>query len=458
MYKLIDKQENPRDVYTKALEAQGFKEAELAKKLEKEFWDELQERLNLVKQHPLPYKPQANEIAWQQLRKATNDDFLNSPVTAISKKNLSILTEGLNKLPADFVPLKKMQKYLNERQKLTDEKKQVDWAAAELFAYGSVLLDGKNVRLSGEDVKRGTFTHRHAVLSDENNDNEYCRLCNLTDKQGKFFIYNSHLSEYGVLGFEYGYTMPSPEALVLWEAQFGDFANGAQIIIDQFIAAGESKWQRNTGLVMLLPHGYEGQGPEHSSARLERFLQMCAENNMIVANISDPANFFHALRRQVQWPFRKPLVVMSPKSLLRHPRCVSPIENLTKGGFQEMIVDEAADKKVRKIVFCSGKIYYDLLEKKEKENINDVVIARLEQLYPLPEAKIMDLVAKYPKAELVWAQEEPENMGAWNFLLGRLYGKLSLKVVARKCSASTATGYKKVHVNEQEEILTKAFA
>lgn len=458
MYKLIDKQENPRDVYVKNLTEQGVMEAELAKKLEKEFWNDLQERLNLVKQNPLPYKPQPNELAWKQLRKATSEDFAESPKTAISKKDLTTLTEGLNKIPADFVPLKKMAKYLEERKKLTGEKKQVDWAAAELMAYGSILLDGKNVRLSGEDVKRGTFTHRHAVLTDENNDNEYCRLSNLSDKQGKFFIHNSHLSEYGVLGFEYGYTLPSPDALVLWEAQFGDFANGAQIIIDQFIAAGESKWQRKTGLTLLLPHGYEGQGPEHSSARLERFLQMSAENNMIVANITDPANFFHLLRRQVEWPFRKPLVVMSPKSLLRHPRCVSPIENLTKGNFQELIVDEAADKKVRKIVFCSGKFYYDLLEKKEKEDIKDVVIARLEQIYPLPEAKIQELVAKYPKAELVWAQEEPENMGAWNFLLGRLYGKLKLHVVARKCSASTATGYKKVHVKEQEELLKKAFA
>lgn len=457
MYKLIDKQENPRDVYTKALIAEGSKAAELAKSMEKEFWDDLQARLNEAKQGPMPYQQQPNELAWLQLRKATADDFLESPITAITKKTLGVLTEALVKTPADFVPLKKMAKYLDERKKLTDEKKLVDWAAAELLAYGSILLDGHNVRLSGEDVKRGTFTHRHIVITDENNDNEYNRLSNLSDKQGKCFVYNSHLSEYGVLGFEYGYTLPSPEALVIWEAQFGDFANGAQIIIDQFIAAGESKWQRNTGLVMLLPHGYEGQGPEHSSARLERFLQMSAENNMVVANISDPANFFHALRRQMEWPFRKPLVVMSPKSLLRHPRCVSPIENLTKGGFQELIVDEAADKKVRKIVFCSGKFYYDLLEKKEKENINDVVIARLEQIYPLPEAKIQELVAKYPKAELVWAQEEPENMGAWNFLLGRLYGKVNLKVVARKCSASTATGYKKVHGKEQEALLTAAF-
>ena len=458
MYKLIDKQENPRDVYTKALIAEGSKAAELAKSMEKEFWDDLQARLNEAKQGPMPYQQQPNELAWLQLRKATSDDFLESPKTAITKKTLGVLTEALVKTPADFVPLKKMAKYLDERKKLTDEKKQVDWAAAELLAYGSILLDGHNVRLSGEDVKRGTFTHRHVVITDENNDNEYNRLSNLSDKQGKCFVYNSHLSEYGVLGFEYGYTLPSPEALVIWEAQFGDFANGAQIIIDQFIAAGESKWQRNTGLVMLLPHGYEGQGPEHSSARLERFLQMSAENNMVVANISDPANFFHALRRQMEWPFRKPLIIMSPKSLLRHPRCLSPIENLTKGGFQELIVDEAADKKVRKIVFCSGKFYYDLLEKKEKENITDVVIARLEQIYPLPEAKIQELVAKYPKAELVWAQEEPENMGAWNFLLGRLYGKVNLKVVARKCSASTATGYKKVHGKEQEELLKKAFA
>jgi 2-oxoglutarate dehydrogenase E1 component len=457
LYKLIDKHTNPRDVYSKKLETEGSVQAEMAKRLEKEFWNELQARLDMVKQQPLPYKPQANELEWRQLRKAKIEDFFESPDTSISKETTAKLIQGLNKVPDGFVPLRKIKKYLDERNKLMTENKQLDWAAAELMAYGSILLDGHDIRLSGEDVKRGTFTHRHAVITDENTDKEYCRLCNLDKKQGRFFIYNSHLSEYGVLGFEYGYSLPSPSPLVIWEAQFGDFVNGAQIIIDQFIAAAESKWQRSSGLVLLLPHGYEGQGPEHSSARLERFLQMCAEMNMVVANISDPANFFHALRRQLAWPFRKPLVVMSPKSLLRHPKCVSPIENINTGKFEELIVDEAKAKKVRKILFCTGKIYYDLLERKERDKIDDVVIARVEQLYPTPQDKMMELVSKHPKAEVLWVQEEPENMGAWYFMHARLHDKLGLKGIARKNSSSTATGYKKVHLQEQDVILTRAF-
>jgi 2-oxoglutarate dehydrogenase E1 component len=457
LYKLIEAHKNPRDIYSQQLIDEGGITAEIAKRLEKEFWDELQERLDLVKQHPLPYMPQPTELAWQKLRKATIHDFIDSPDTFISKETSTKLINGLNAIPEGFVPLKKVQKYLNDRKKLMLDDGKLDWAAAELMAYGSLLLENRDVRLSGEDVKRGTFTHRHAVITDENTDKEYCRLCNLDKKQGRFFIYNSLLSEYAVLGYEYGYTLPHPEALVLWEAQYGDFANGAQVVIDQFISSGESKWQRGTGLVLLLPHGYEGQGPEHSSARLERYLQQCAEMNMVVVNITDPANFFHALRRQLYWPFRKPLIVMSPKSLLRHPRCVSPVEDVLKGGFRELIVDEPAGKKVRKILFCSGKIYYDLLERKERDKHDDIVIARVEQLYPLPQDKMIALAQKYPKAEVWWVQEESENMGAWHFLLARLHEKLDLKGIARKNSASPATGFKKVHLKEQEVILQRAF-
>ncbi|HLP20933.1 MAG TPA: 2-oxoglutarate dehydrogenase E1 component [Chitinophagales bacterium] len=456
MYKLIEKHVNPRDLYIAQLEAEGAVTAELAKRMEKEFWDELQARLDSVKQNPLPYKVQPNEIAWKKLSKATIEDFKKSPVTAITKKTADLLTEGLNKVPDGFVPLKKVQKYLEERKRLSLEEKKLDWAAAELMAYGSILLEGNDIRLSGEDVKRGTFTHRHAVLTDENTDKPYCRLSNLAEKQGRFFVYNSHLSEYGVLGFEYGYSLPTPDAMVIWEGQFGDFVNGAQIIIDQFISSGETKWQRSTGLVMLLPHGYEGQGPEHSSARLERFLQQCAEMNMVVVNISDPANFFHALRRQMHWNFRKPLIVMSPKSLLRHPKCVSPIDNILKGGFEELLVDDIKGK-ARKILFCTGKIYYDLLEHKEKNNITDVVIARVEQLYPVPQDKMVELTQKHPKAEVCWVQEEPENMGAWYFIHARLYDKMTIKGIARKNSASPATGFKKVHLQEQKVIVDRAF-
>ena len=456
MYKLIEKHVNPRDLYIQQLEAEGAVTAELAKKMEKEFWDELQARLDSVKQHPLPYKPQPNEIAWQKLGKAKIEDFKKSPDTSISKKAADALIQGLNKIPDGFVPLKKVQKYLEERKRLSLEEKKLDWAAAELMAYGSILTEGKDIRLSGEDVKRGTFTHRHAVITDENTDKEYCRLSNLADKQGRFFVYNSHLSEYGVLGFEYGYSLPSPETLVIWEAQFGDFTNGAQIIIDQFISSGETKWQRSSGLVMLLPHGYEGQGPEHSSARLERFLQQCAEMNMVVVNISDPANFFHAIRRQMHWNFRKPLIVMSPKSLLRHPKCVSPIDNILKGVFEELLVDEI-EGKARKILFCSGKIYYDLLERRERDNIKDVVIARVEQIYPVPQDKMVELTKRHPKAEVCWVQEESENMGAWRFIQSRLFDKFPMKGIARKNSASPATGFKKVHLQEQEVILKRAF-
>lgn len=462
MYKLIDNvlksKGNARDIYSNLLQAEGSITTEIAKRLEKEFWDDLQARLESVKQQPLPYKKQPNELAWEKMKRAKGEDFLKSPDTSITKTMAKQIINAITTYPEGFVPIKKVQKYLEERRKVMNENKSVDWAAAELMAYASILMDGKNVRLSGEDVKRGTFTHRHAVITDENTDAEFNRLSKLSDNQGKCFIYNSHLSEYGVLGFEYGYSLPSPDHLVIWEAQFGDFNNGAQIIIDQFIAAAESKWQRSTGLVMLLPHGYEGQGPEHSSARMERFLQMCAELNMVVVNISDPANFFHAIRRQMTWDFRKPLIIMSPKSLLRHPRCQSSIDDLFKGSFQELLVNDEGVKKARKILFCSGKIYYDLLEKKEADKTNDIIIARAEQLYPMPEKAMLELVKKHKGAEVVWVQEEPQNMGAWSFLLGRLYDKLLMQVVARKNSASPATGYKKQHIKEQNDILKRAFA
>lgn len=463
MYKLIDAHANPRDIYIKRLEAEGAITEEMAQRLEKEFWAELQARLDAVKENPPPYQPQPTEVAWQRLRIASGKDFEKSPTTAINAKDTQKLIEALTTYPEGFTPLRQVQKHIEDRKKKLVDSKIVDWAAAELMAYGSILLEGKNVRLSGEDVKRGTFTHRHAVIKDETTDQEYNRLSRLGDKQGQFFIYNSHLSEYGVLGFEYGYAITHPDALVIWEGQYGDFSNGAQIIIDQFIASGETKWQRRNGLVMLLPHGYEGEGPEHSSARLERCLQLCAELNMVVVNITDPANYFHALRRQLAWEFRKPLVVMSPKSLLRLPKAISPLENLNKGGFQELIddslfADAKSAKNVRRVLLCSGKLYYELLDKQEKDGVKDIAIVRLEQLYPIPETALLALTTKYPKAEFVWVQEEPKNNGAWTFLLSRLYEKLPMKVIARKNSASPASGFKKQHNKEQDEILTKAFA
>ncbi|HUS03666.1 MAG TPA: hypothetical protein VMY77_18125, partial [Chitinophagaceae bacterium] len=316
------------------------------------------------------------------------------------------------------------------------------------------------VRMSGQDVRRGTFSHRHAVLRDENNDKPYNRLSNIPGAKAKFRIYNSLLSEFGVLGFEYGYGLANPNALVLWEAQFGDFGNEAQTIIDQFISSGEQKWNRMNGLVMLLPHGYEGQGPEHSSARMERFLQMCAELNMVIVNITNSANYFHAMRRQLAWPFRKPLIVFSPKANLRHPGSFSHIDQFTSGGFKEVIDDTFVKdpSSVKKVLFCSGKIYFDLAEKQQKESRQDIAIIRLEQIYPLPLKALDELYEKkYNKAIWFWVQEEPLNMGAASFLLMNLK-LINYGVIGRQASASTATGFAKVHAQEQAEILDTAFS
>jgi 2-oxoglutarate dehydrogenase E1 component len=311
--------------------------------------------------------------------------------------------------------------------------------------------------LTGQDVQRGTFSHRHAVLHDANTNQEFNSLLQLKDRKGQFHIYNSLLSEYAVLGFEYGYSIANPNSLTIWEAQFGDFANGAQTMIDQFISSGETKWQKMNGLVLLLPHGYEGQGPEHSNARPERFLQLSADYNMIVANITEPSNFFHLLRRQMTWKFRKPCIVMSPKSLLRHPKVVSPLAEFTTGAFREVIDDlKVKAKEVKRVILCSGKIYYDLAEAREKDKITNVAIVRIEQLHPLPINQITEILKGYGKTEVVWVQEEPENMGYWNYILRLLYKELPMELISRKASASPATGYNKVHVEEQRNIVAKA--
>jgi 2-oxoglutarate dehydrogenase E1 component len=321
------------------------------------------------------------------------------------------------------------------------------------------MLQGKDVRMSGQDVRRGTFSHRHAVLRDEITDEAYSRLDSIEGAEGTFRIYNSLLSEYGVLGFEYGYAMANPDALVIWEAQFGDFCNGAQTMIDQFIAAGEQKWNRMNGVTMLLPHGYEGQGPEHSSARMERFLQLCAENNMVITNITTAANFFHALRRQLTWPFRKPLINFSPKANLRHIGSYSTKDEFLNGGFKEVLDDASVSDpaSVKKVLFCSGKMYFDLEERKRKDARTDVALVRLEQIYPLPVQQLEALFRKYSRATWFWVQEEPLNMGAAGFLQLNLK-TLPFGVISRQASASTATGYNKVHIQEQEEIIQTAFA
>ena len=359
LYALIEKHQNPREVYTHFLLEAGEADAkELAKEMEKKFWADLQERLDDVKQNPLPYKYQQPELWWKSLRKAVPEDFDASPATAITQDQFTTIFDSIMKWPEDFRPLKKVEKIINDKIKLFRETQKVDWATAELMAYGSILLDNNDVRMSGQDVRRGTFSHRHATLRDEVNDRSYSRLSRIPGATGNFRIYNSLLSEFAVLGFEYGYAMANPHALVLWEAQFGDFVNSAQIIIDQFISSSEQKWNRMSGVVMLLPHGYEGQGPEHSSARMERFLQLCAELNMVVTNISTASNFFHALRRQLAWPFRKPLVNFSPKANLRLPATYSGKEEFLEGGFKEVIDDPLSPdpSSVKKVLFCSGKI------------------------------------------------------------------------------------------------------
>ena len=459
LYALIDKHQNPREVYTNYLIENGEADAkDLATAMEKKFWADLQERLDEVKQHPLPYSYQAPEIAWKSLRKAVAEDFDFSPNTSIPEAEVRRLFDGLMKIPENFTPLKKVDKLLQEKIKLLTTENKIDWATGELLAYSSILVDGKIVRMSGQDVRRGTFSHRHAVLRDENTDEYYNRLDHFQENQAKFRIYNSLLSEYGVLGFEYGYSMANPDALVIWEAQFGDFCNGAQTMIDQFISAGEQKWNRMNGVTMLLPHGYEGQGPEHSSARLERFLQQCAELNMVVTNITTSANLFHALRRQVAWQFRKPLINFSPKANLRYPGSYSHIDDYTTGGFKETIDDSFVTDAttVKKVLFCTGKIYFELAEKQTKENRQNIAIVRVEQLYPLPQKQLDALYKKYAKAIWFWVQEEPLNMGAASFLKMNVKG-INFGVISRNASAATATGYAKVHKVEQEGIINMAF-
>lgn len=458
LYNKISKHPNPREVYNKRLIEQGEVTAALAKNMDKEFRAMLQDRLNLVKQKPLPYVYQALEEEWRNLRRSTPEDFEKSPETGISNDSVEKVAKALTSVPSGFKPLKQIEKQLKQRNDMFFKDKMLNWAGGELLAYGSLLLDGKKVRLTGQDVQRGTFSHRHAVLHDMNTNHAHNSLDHVEGISNKFEIYNSLLSEFGVMGFEFGYAMANPNALTIWEAQFGDFANGAQVMIDQFVSCSETKWQRMNGLVLLLPHGYEGQGPEHSNARPERYLQLSAEYNMIVANITTPSNFFHAMRRQMTWEFRKPLVVMSPKSLLRHPKAVSPLGEFTSGQFQEVIGDDnVTAKSVKKVILCSGKVYYDLLERKEKDKRKDIALIRIEQLQPFPAAQVYKILDKYKNAEYFWLQEEPENMGYWSFVQ-RAYKERNLTLISRKASASPATGYAKVHAQEQEEIINKAFA
>ncbi len=457
MYEIINKHPNPREIYVERLDKRGDLDKKMSTEMEKEFWGHLQDRLNLVKEKTLPYSYQEPELAWKSLNR-TNDtkDFEKSPATGVSLTKVNKILKHISSVPQGMTPLSKVNRLLKSTNKLLDAKN-LDWALAELLAYGSILTEGKDVRMSGQDVKRGTFSHRHAIFNDKETYKEHNRLDGISSEQGQFRIFNSLLSEFAVLGFEYGYSLASPNSLVIWEAQFGDFYNGAQTVVDQFISAAESKWQRMSGLVLLLPHGYEGQGPEHSSGRMERFLQLSAECNFAVVNMTTPANLFHALRRQLARPFRKPLIVMSPKSMLRHPEAISSIDEFKTGtSFKEVIDDNSAiAEKTNRLVLCSGKIYYDLNKLKQEKKMSNVALVRVEQLYPFPEKQLNAIFKKYEKAEKFWVQEESANMGSWDFLM-RYWRHEKIELISRQATSSPATGFKKIHDKQQIEIVMKA--
>lgn len=456
LYKAIAAHPNPREIYVKQLISRGDIDMDFAKEMERNFKELLQEKLDTAKKNGKTQITSFLKSQWTGLKMAEADAFDRSPDTSVEKKTFLDIAKKSVTLPKDKKFFNKTQKLFEDRSAMI-ENDNYDWAMGELMAYATLMNEGSNVRFSGQDVERGTFSHRHAVITLEDSEEQYIPLNNIGTK-GKLDIYNSLLSEYGVLGFEFGYALTVPNDLTIWEAQFGDFFNGAQIIIDQFLTSAEYKWRRMNGLVMLLPHGYEGMGPEHSSARMERFLQQCAENNMQVVNCSTPANQFHILRRQIKRNFRKPLICFTPKKLLRYPTCVSSLKDFTTGGFLELIDDSTANvKSVKKIAFCSGKIYYDLIEAKQKENNEDLAIVRIEQLYPLPTRQLQEIVSKYKNAtEYLWVQEEPENMGAWAYML-RAFREVNLKYIGRNESASPATGYGKQHIKQQQSIIDRVF-
>jgi 2-oxoglutarate dehydrogenase E1 component len=460
LYQIIEKHPDPREIYADKLMEQGIIDQETANRIERSFTDLLEVSLIKSREIEKAHITSFLEESWASFRKAIPEDFQSSPDTSIHQDILYTIAKKITALPGDKKFFRKTIKLHKDRSEMVMVHGMTDWAMAELIAYGTLLLEGVHVRLSGQDSQRGTFSHRHAVLTIEDSEEKYTPLQHLAEKQGQFDIYNSLLSEYGVLGFEYGYALASPHDLILWEAQFGDFSNGAQIIFDQYISSAEDKWNVMNNLVILLPHGFEGQGPDHSSGRIERFLNLCAEQNMQVANCTTPANFFHLLRRQLKRPFRKPLVVFTPKSLLRHPRCISPLSDFTGDCFKELIDDTTADpEKVIKLAFCSGKVYYDLLEEKEKINAADIALIRIEQLYPLPLDQIKRITEKYTNAQrMLWVQEEPVNMGAWNYVHQRLLQEgILLRVIARPASGSPATGSPKFHQVQQRKIVTKTF-
>ncbi len=459
LYKAIAAHKDPRTIYTEDLIASGVQGAsEMAQEMETSFTEMLDARLTEAKQVRVGKITNFMEERWKGFKRADASDFATSPATGVKKEVLKMIGEKLTVIPEGKHFFSKLEKILNDRKEMM-AKETLDWGMAELLAYGSLLIEGKPVRFTGQDVERGTFSHRHAVVRFEDSEEEFIHLKHIQQGQALLQIYNSLLSEYAVLGFEYGYALTNPEVLTIWEAQFGDFVNGAQIILDQYLCCAEEKWNTQNGIVLLLPHGYEGQGAEHSSARMERFLSSCADGNMVLVNCTTPANFFHALRRQLEWNFRKPLVVFTPKSLLRHAKCVSKLDDLTTGGFQELIDDASADaKEVRTVIFTQGKIHYDLIDHREKNGITDTALVRLEQLHPLPVEQMRAVIRKYAKAErCLWVQEEPLNMGAWTYMAMN-FTDIKFEVISRPASGAPATGSSKRSANQQIAIIEKAFA
>ncbi|WP_437371316.1 2-oxoglutarate dehydrogenase E1 component [Maribacter litoralis] len=442
LYKAIAKHKNPRDIYAEKLMQEGVIDNTYVAQLEKQYKDSLEEKLEDSRKEDKTIITPFMADEWKGFENVREWEMMDPVKTTFAKTKLDKIAKVITALPEGKKFLRKVEKLVKDRYNMYFEADNLDWAMGELLAYGTLLEEGFAVRMSGQDVERGTFSHRHAVMKVEESEEEIILLNQLSEKQAKFQIYNSLLSEYGVVGFDYGYAMASPNTLTIWEAQFGDFSNGAQIMVDQYISAAEDKWKLQNGLVMLLPHGYEGQGAEHSSARMERYLQLCAKDNMYIADVTTPAQMFHILRRQMKANFRKPLIIFTPKSLLRHPKAVSKIADLTGGSFQEVIDDNTADvKKVKSLVFCTGKFYYDLLAVKEENNRDDVALVRVEQLFPVPEKKMKAAIAKYKNADdIVWAQEEPRNMGAWSHMLMHFSEAQKFRVASRRFYAAPAAG------------------
>ena len=460
LYKAIAKQKNPRDIYSEVLLKDGVVDQGYIDKIKIDYKEKLE------KAYDESSKIEETEITdfmadkWKGYIKANKEVLENEIKTKVSKSNLESIAKTVSFLPKDKKFLRKIERLIDDRKSMFFERDKIDWAMGEMLAYGSILMEGYNVRISGQDVERGTFSHRHAILKSEESEEEIVLLDNIeSEAKGTFKAYNSLLSEYGVLGFDYGYAMASPKTLTIWEAQFGDFSNGAQIVIDQYISAAEDKWKLQNGIVLFLPHGYEGQGAEHSSARMERFLQLCGDDNMIMANCTTPSNLFHLLRRQIIANYRKPLVVFTPKSLLRHPLAVSKKDDFINGKFEKLIPDnEISPKKAKSLVFCSGKFYYDLIKAREEKNRNDIAIIRIEQLFPLPIDQINDQLKLYSETkDVVWAQEEPKNMGPLSYLLLHFEKVSTFRIVSRPFSDSPASGSSKRFEKRHKKVIEAVF-